>query len=501
MSNKKIAIISVLSGIFSAIPYIFKDISLLIFISLSPAIYCVVNFKKNSFTAMFFYFFSFYLFSDLWILSIGINFISDKVYGFILSFFIVVSVSLLLAFTASFPFILLKKIKSDNPVLMITAIPFMYIFGEWIHGMYPINFPWNRLCNIAAYNTDVIQSVSIFGGLFISYIIVLINICFVYSIKYFSEHKLKSLLFIASSVFIFETNIFLGEITSSHYNKEPEYEAKEIVLVQANFSKKEKRELSSDYMLDKYIKLAEEKITKDTQLIVFPETAVSGKFFSDDSYKNKLYNFSKKVNKNILFGVSYNLQDKIYNSCAILYPDKTISEIYKKRRLVPFGEYTPSIFPQNIHFVNTTYCRGEENTIINSNIGKIGCAICFESIFPLLAADNTQKNANLLVILTNDSWLGNIVPLYQHHGNSILRAVENRKYTITCANTGISSIISSDGKIIRASVPNVRQTISADVYCNDIKTFYAKNGDLIIIPSLIIIFIFAIIFFASKNET
>lgn len=501
MNNKKIAVISVLSGVLSAMPFIFKDLSPLIFISIAPALHCVVNFKKISFSIMFFYFFSFYFFSDLWILSIGINFISNKIYGFLLSFFIIISVSLLLAFTAAVPFVTLKKIRSENPLIMIISIPFIYIFGEWIHGIYPLYFPWNRLCNITAYNTELIQSASVFGGLFISYIIVLINICIVYSVKYFLEHKLKSLLYILYAILIYEFNIFSGEIISAYYNNKVQSNYNEVLLVQANFSRHEKRKLSAEFILDKYIELAEKNITPDTKLIVFPETAVSKKFFSNNSYKNKLCDFVEKINTDILFGASYNFQGKLYNSCTILYPDKTTSEIYMKRRLVPFGEYTPSIFPENIHFVNTTYYPSQKNIIINSNIGKIGCAICFESIFPFLSADNTQKDAELLAILTNDSWLGNFVPLYQHHGNSILRAVENRKYTITCANTGISSVISSDGKIICVSMPNVRETISAEVYCNNIKTFYAKNGDLIIIPTLLIVFILTIIYFIFQNES
>ncbi len=501
MKNKKIAVISVLSGVLSALPFIFKDISPLIFISISPALYCVVKFKKNSFSSMFFYFFSFYLFSDLWMLSIGINFQSNNICGFLLSLFIIISVSLLLAFTAAMPFATLRKIKSDKPLIMITAIPFIYIFGEWVHGIYPLYFPWNRLCNITAYNTEIIQSVSVFGGLFISYIIVLINICLVYSVKYFSENKLKSLLYIVYAILIYQSNIFSGEIISAYYDKKNQNQYNEVLLVQANFSRYEKRMFSSEFILDKYIELSEKNITPDTKLIVFPETAVSKKFFTNNSYKNKLCDFAEKINRDILFGVSYNFQGKLYNSCAVLYPDKTISEIYMKRKLVPFGEYTPSIFPQNIHFVNNTYYPSKKNTIIHSNIGKIGCAICFESIFPFLAADNTQNDAELLAVITNDSWLGNFVPLYQHHGNSILRAVENRKYTITCANTGISSVISSDGKIICASMPNVRETVSAGVYCNNIKTFYAKYGDLIIIPALTIVFVLIIIYFISQNET
>lgn len=498
MINKKnIAVISALSGIFSAIPYIFKDFSFIIFITISPALYCTINYKKHAFISMFFYFFSFYFFSDIWMLSIGINFISNKIYGFTLSCIIIIAVSLLLAFTAALPFSLIKIIKDNKPIIIFIVLPFIYIFGEWFHGIYPLNFPWNRLCNIVSYDIDFIQTASILGGLFISYVIVLINLCLVYSIKLFSEHKLKTLIYVASAILIFKSNIFAGEIVNYYYNF-PNKDLQKVMIVQGNFSRNEKQNIPVERMLDEYINLSKKNLTNDTKLIIFPETSVSSIFFNDENYKNKLFDFVKSTNTCLLFGVTYNLEDEKYNSCAVIYPDKTISEIYMKRKLVPFGEYTPSIFPKNIQFIKTTYSCGKKNTIINSNIGKIGCTICYESIFPSLAADNIQLNAQILAVLTNDSWLGNFVPLYQHHGNSILRAVENRKYTITCANTGISSVISPNGTIITSSLPNVRETITANVCGNDIKTFYSKNGDIIIIPSFVIIFILIVLYAKYK---
>lgn len=491
MREKKSAVISALSGIVSAIPFIFKDLSLFIFISITPFLYCIITYKKNVFTSAFYYFFSFYMFSDLWMLSIGMNFISNKINGFILSCLIIIAVSLILSITASLPFILLKKIKSNNSLIMIIIIPFIYILGEWIHGIYPLNYPWNRLCNIVAYYNDFVQSVSILGGLFISYIIVLINICFVYSVKFFLNQKYKTIFFIALAVFIFKSNIFLGDITANFY-KETNGNANEIMLVQPNFTREEKLSHSSEYILNEYIKLAEKNITPYTKMIIFPETAFSSDFFNNKSYKNKIYQFAHDNKISLFFGISYKINEKKYNSCTILNPNNELSEIYMKRILVPFGEYTPRFLPKNIQFIKSSFSSGEKNTTLKSSIGNIGCAICFESIFPQLVADNIKNDAELLTIISNDSWLGNRVPLYQHHSHSILRALENRKYTITCANTGISSIVSSNGEIINSSMPNVKQTLLADIYCNNIQTFYFKHGDLIIIPALIVFFILTI---------
>ncbi|MGN0614375.1 MAG: apolipoprotein N-acyltransferase [Porcipelethomonas sp.] len=500
MNTKKKTIISTLSGIASAIPFIFKDLYFIIFISLAPTLYFIISDKTKAFPVIFFHLFSFYFYSDLWLFSACIEYASSKVYGYILSYFVIISISLILSLTASLPFLLIRNLKSDNPVIVSGVVAFLYILGEWLQGVVPINFPWNRLCNIAAYNPRIIQTASLFGGLFISFVIVLINLCIVYSIIFFSRKIANSVVFALLAAFIFQLNVYLGHLTDLYYSQ-PVETPHEVLLIQANFSRYEKRDLPPDIMLDEYLRLAGNKKGGDTELIILSETALSEKFFNDASYRKKLEDFVTAENVPILFGTSYDSGSERYNSCVILFPDKSISEIYSKRRLVPFGEYTPSIFPDTLHFVKNSFTVGRDDTIITGDFGQIGCAICFETIFPSLLSESSKMGAELFVMISNDSWLGNDVPLYQHHANSILRAVENRKYTATCANTGISSVIAPDGTIEAISERNRKQTVRADIYTNDIVTFYAKTGDIIVLPSFfIVVFLGARLFF-EKYES
>lgn len=484
MNNKKTAIICSLSGILSALPFIFENLYILIFLTLSPTFYCIINDVKKSFSYAMCHLFAFYFFSDIWFLSIGTNFFNLKIPGFIISFILLILISLILSFSASLPFSLLKYISASKTFIISASISMIYIFGEWLHGIYPINFPWNRLCNVLTADSSLIQSASLFGGLFLSLIIVLINTCFACFYKCAKERKESCALCLISVLVIFMSNIILGTVADKFYNYNSE-DSHKVLLIQPNYAKNQKRSLSAEQMLEGHISIAEENITPDTELVIFPETSVSGRFFTDNVYNKALYNFSQKHNTAVLFGTSYNSMSKNFNSGVLLFPDKKISEIYSKRRLVPFGEYTPAIFPQSLKFLNTPYCCSEENSLINSSIGKIGCCICFESVFPALSRDNTDMGAELLVVITNDSWIGENVPLHQHHSHSVLRAVENRKYTITCANTGISSVILPNGNIAASSHVNTVQAVSADVSANNIKTLYSETGDIIVIPSFL----------------
>ena len=492
MNNKKTALISAVSGMLTGVTYIFDNLYFLVFVSIAPAVLCILNNNRTIFTAMFYFFFSFYAFADLWFFSVGLSFMSSETAGFFLSLVLLLAVSLILAFTASVPFWLMKNICFKNPFLFSAVFSFIFIFSEWLHGIFPVNFSWNRLCNIIACDSRLIQLASVFGGLSVSFIIILINVCNAYFIKFLIRKDFHFTVPLCFSAVIFVLNIFLGNKVSDYYSFTTA-SPHEIMLAQGDYSVQEKRNMPPEQILSEYINLSQKSLTPQTELVVFPETAVSERFFHDSIYNRSLYEFAEKNEISILFGCSYKKDDKKYNSCLILSPDGRLSDIYRKRQLVPFGEYTPSFLPQNIHFLKSTYCKGEENIIVESDIGKIGCCICFESVFPSVSAENTTQGAELLAILSNDAWLGRSVPLYQHHSHSIMRAVENRKYTVTCANTGISSVISPNGDIVAVSEKNRIQTVSAKVFTNNVKTFYSKHGDIIIIPSVLIVSILFII--------
>lgn len=492
MNDKKYAVIPVISGIATAFPFIFESLYFLVFISVFPTFFCLIKSRKKAFRIMFFYFFSFYFFSDIWLLGVGTNFLSSETAGFFLSVLIIALVTLILTFSSSVPFILLKNLKIKNPVITSLIIGFLYIFIEWLHGFPVPGFPWNRLCNITACNYAVIQSASIFGGLFISLVIILVNLCFAYFFLYINTKKFHAVMSVVSAVLIFTSNVIIGAVSDLHYSI-PKSNSHEVMIVQPCYTRKIKQKLTARQMLDGYLKLCNESITDNTKLVVFPETAISNLFFTDKDFSRIIYDFSSENNVEILFGTLLKEDAKKYNACVLVSPDRTHSEIYIKRVLVPFGEYTPALFPQNMQFLTTTFDKGTKPELITGKLGKIGCSICFESVFPKLSREAVMNNSEVIAVLTNDSWIGDSAPLYQHHTHSIMRAVENRKYTITAANTGISSVIAPNGEIISVSDTNKIQTITANVSANNIKTFYTRYGDIIILPALVVVIYLVVI--------
>lgn len=478
-----------LCGAVSAVSFYCNYSWFLIFLSLSSFIYIVLKYYSKLLTFIFIYSLSYQFFCNIWLLKTGSYIIRNKILAIGVSVLMLLVISLLLSLLFSFPFLIYRPKVCKRKSAIICTLPFIYIFGEWLQGIFrPFAYPWARLCNIVAADYLFIQSASVLGGLFISLLIVFI--CTLTAYSFLNRQNLKKYLVFAGA-FLYILNIFYGykEIKSLNIH---ESEATEILLIQPDIAKTEKWSMKPEDGIAKYIQLTKNNISSNTKIVFFPETALSSKIFSDKNFGKELYETARRNNITIVLGAQYNCNDKKYNAAVAIYPDSCCSEVYMKQVLVPFGEYAPfSLFGKH-QFISQPFSKGEKNILIKTEYGDIGCGICFESAFPEIISENTQLGADVIAILTNDSWLGNSIPLYQHHSHSVLRAVENRKYVINCANTGISSVISPYGNIISSLETNQENTLHSFFKSNNIKTTYSHYGDIIIIPSCIIIFVFSV---------
>ncbi|MGN1481941.1 apolipoprotein N-acyltransferase [Porcipelethomonas sp.] len=486
----KIPLISLISGSVSAISFYNEYFWPLIFFSLSFPFYYILKYRQKTFNIMLQFSFWFYFFADIWLLRIGAYVIKNKFLAFFVSAILLVLISFILSLMMSFSFLLYKNLKIGNNFINILILSFIYIFGEWIQEQFiPFAFPWTRLCNIVSPNNLFIQTSSIFGGLFISFLVILINLFF--SLALIHRKKIMNFsVFFLLGICIYFANIIPGYILINLPFDEKNSE--EVMLVQANLSRKQKWTAEPKKVLEQYITMTKENISDDTKIVIFPETALSGKFFDDELFGSDLYKLAEKENITIIFGTQYNCDGKSYNACAAIYPDGNHSEIYLKQVLVPFGEYNPFIKSGKYQFISNPFSHGTKTVLIETEAGNFGCGICFESAFPTLISKNVLSGAEAIVILTNDSWLGEKIPLYQHHSHSVLRAVENKKYVINCTNTGISSVISPFGETISESDINQENTLTADIKMNNAITLYSMWGDIIILPSCFIILITSI---------
>jgi apolipoprotein N-acyltransferase len=178
----------------------------------------------------------------------------------------------------------------------------------------------------------------------------------------------------------------------------------------------------------------------------------------------------------------------------LLEPGKKNSEftIHEKVKLVPFSERAPYV--EQLPFLSklirwgvgiSAWQRGTRLTefVMNNPAGKQNTKfitlICFESVFSDYVREGIKNGAEFISIITNDGWFGNSSGPVQHDRYAVLRAIENRKWIIRAAQTGISDFIDPLGNQYEKTELETEALISKTIIANSEVTFYAENGDII----------------------
>jgi apolipoprotein N-acyltransferase len=113
-------------------------------------------------------------------------------------------------------------------------------------------------------------------------------------------------------------------------------------------------------------------------------------------------------------------------------------------------------------------------------VTDLGVSICHEVLYPELVADSVRAGARLLVNVANDGWLdgGYGVASRQHFAMAVFRAVENRRYLVRAATTGVSGIVDPYGRVVQAAEPGEAAVLLATVQPRRDVTPYARMGDV-----------------------
>ncbi len=124
-------------------------------------------------------------------------------------------------------------------------------------------------------------------------------------------------------------------------------------------------------------------------------------------------------------------------------------------------------------------CYGRDSTGTINDTVSLGCAVCYESVYPEHFAEYVRKGAELMTVITNDAWWGDTPGYRQHLSYSSLRAIETRRDIVRSANTGVSAIINQRGDIVMRTQWWTPAVVRSHANLNDKQTYFVQNGDII----------------------
>ncbi|MHB8767023.1 MAG: apolipoprotein N-acyltransferase, partial [Deferrisomatales bacterium] len=195
-------------------------------------------------------------------------------------------------------------------------------------------------------------------------------------------------------------------------------------------------------------------------LLVWPETSVP--FFAQDpsAEREGLEALAQESGAHLLFGApAYELVPGGYqyrNAVFLMDPGGRIAGRYDKVHLVPFGEYVPfgrylPFLKKLAHGAGDFTAGAEASPLRAPGLPALGPLVCFEAIFPSVAAQQATRGAQVLVVVTNDGWFGATPGPYQHLAFSAWRAAELGLPLVRAANTGVSAAFDGGGRLLQAT--------------------------------------------------
>ena len=365
----------------------------------------------------------------------------------------------------------IARIFWSDGVGRIAALAFGFGVAEWLRGFVLTGFPWNAIGYAAMPIPLMMQSVEVVGLLGMNALAV-----FVFASPALLALRRGRVVGLGLAVAIAAAHLGYGYFRLSAPPAPPA--GKLVVrLVQPNVDLTEKWDPAVRERIFKSMLELSSRPPADgaapPQLIVWPETSVPY-IFSENPAALTAIGDMLKPGQTLVAGTvreegSSAGSARFYNSVVQIDDSGQIVDAVDKVHLVPFGEYLPfeDIFAQiglrQMVSGPMNFAAGSERHLLTiSGTASVIPYICYEVIFPALMPAVTSP-ANLLLNVTNDAWFGNTPGPYQHLRQAQIRTVEVRRPLIRAANTGISAVVDTNGKIVQGLALNTSGTIDVAV--------------------------------------
>ena len=358
---------------------------------------------------------------------------------------------------------------------------------EWLRGHLFTGFPWNLIGYGWAFSDQFIQFAAIFGAYGLSFITVVVAglPALFGSTSNPRGQFVPQLVGLVVLATIWGHGYWRLETTRTGAPSDVV-----VRVVQANVSQADKwRADRRENNFNRYLELSQGAEGKLPHAIIWPETAVP-------------YFLSREVGRrgaigDLLDGEGFVITGaprisprsqattQIWNSVIAIDHTGAVAGAYDKSHLVPFGEYLPlrrllgRLGLEKLVVGSIDYSAGSGPVTLHlGNLPPVGPLICYEAIFPGAVVDPDDRPAWLLNV-SNDGWYGISAGPHQHFAMARLRSVEEGLPLVRAANTGISGVIDSFGRVV-AKI-NLGKAGFIDVVLPqpiDEETIYSRYRDL-----------------------
>ena len=433
------------------------------------------------------------------------------VYGELSRWVAVLINALLIAYLALFPAafaaIVRRAIMAHGPAALIAA-PVVWVATELGRTYLLTGFPWVLLGYSQAAVLPVAQLASVFGVYGVSMLVAAVSAALAWSTVASGPADgastpravLSRLGPPVITVALVLVVAWWGAARVARSDWTRQGDRVRVALIQGNVEQGQKWDPGrGPAIFQDYLRLSRRAIAAGAELLLWPESATPFLFEEDRAGADVVRSLARQARVSILLGSDqiewrvengHRLPDKYYNSAFLVRADGTSTGSYRKMHLVPFGEYVPLkellFFAGPLVEAVGPFSAGTDPTLLPVNDHPVSVAICYEVVYPALVRRFVNRGSELLTTITNDAWFGATSAPHQHFAQAAMRAVEEGRYLVRSANTGISGIVDPYGRVVEQSDIFQQAMLVGEARFLRTSTFYARHGDVLAYASLVI---------------
>jgi apolipoprotein N-acyltransferase len=354
-------------------------------------------------------------------------------------------------FLALFPMLagwLQSGLKGPACLRLLFAMPACWSLLEWVRGWIFTGFPWLAVGYAAAPYSPLAGYAPVIGVYGVTLLTALSAGLLALAYRGWRTARVKGIVRPgAGLIALWLAGAMLQQVAWT----QPVGDRIRVSLLQGNIPQdikwREDRVIST---LNTYRRLV---LGSGSQLTILPETALP--VFLDQvppEYLAELSAHARAQGGDVLIGVPERSDDRqrYYNSVVSF--GGSPNQIYRKRHLVPFGEFIPfkplfGWFLDLMHIPLGDFARGAATQQPLAVAGqKVAMDICYEDAFGEEIIRQLPQ-ATMLANVSNDAWFGDSIAPRQHLQISQMRALEAGRPMLRATNTGITAIIDETGHV------------------------------------------------------
>ncbi len=338
------------------------------------------------------------------------------------------------------------------PRLVWVAMPLVWVMLEWGRSHLLGGFPWLLLGHTAP-GTPYRGVAPLVGTYGVSLLLAITGLLLLWMVV-FPRWRGR----VAIGLLLLLTLVMT---TTQHHWGEPLPQRLTVALVQGNIPQSQKWlvEMRGPTLARYHQATA----SSAARLVIWPETAVT--MMVPRGERGVLRGLQQQLaqeGRTLIAGAPLlePQRQRYYNGMVMLGAEQGE---YRKRRLVPLGEYLPfsEILGPLMQWVDiplSSFSPGEwEQPPLQVDDLLLAPTICYEVAYPQIVF-SALPQAGALLTISNDAWFGDSLAPAQHLQIARMRALESARPLLRATNTGITALIGPDGEVI-AQLPQREQGV------------------------------------------